>query len=1037
MDGKDELFQKLKPHCIAIAQSATNLKTTHVRQDDVVERLEKLQRIISATDSTVEDALDAKLADYVFFPLAQLLRESQKLSIRSLELCLQCIAVLVDRGWRQSLPPKLAAQMVILCTSLGEKRPKGFAFDESTDELQASSLWCLHHIFNEGAKSVETKKLLTDESSFPQLGQTISVILEGIRNSPSVEPQVAGTTALRSLVDQVLDVDIRASFLPGIVSSLTKIVSPQSRQRRNHKVLAGCLAIFETLLQSTMNDDLLDDRNADGKKRTTNTSVIDHKWQEDAASQLKPAIASVLRLKSHHHEDVRKSIAKLCIMLLRDCHGTLSNRVEIALEALIFIAANDEGSLIYDQVLYLMRYDYSMVQSLQNMMYSSLRNLPVVIQSSDEEVKGAKVNQITTMYRLLLAVDVNMTTLGRSLSAALRDCAVVTVGSSGDHQRATTVTNSTQPLSLALLDGRKSQFSIALSFASHSSHQKDMDHLASIVQLIGTSTFSREFTADLLRDLRLSSGQVQLANFWLLLNSVEAAVQEDNKADELLDFGEYGSETSRSDMLEEIYAFALSTLTEQSGSEQNPRMSALALRGLALRARTVGQDFRYELVDSLYPVLHTLATLDDQLQRESILTLDTFTAACGYTSTRDLIVENVDYLTNAVALKLNAFDVSPQAPQVLLMMVRLAGPSLLPYLEDTVDSIFAALEDYHGYPLLVELLFKVLSAMAEEGVKSPQLALTDGSSQPQAAESLSGKPTTIQGLVALLRHAASEQKLFSTPSKREPHLREPWKNHLNRVDAVDNEESEDAELDEMVGQPDPPPPAPKTYNLLFKITELTQHYLPSASPSLRTSLLSLIKTTVPAISQHENSFLPLINTLWPEIVSRLDDEEPYTVASAIEVVGLLCEYAGDFMRTRVEQVWPRLLEFRQRPISKTNPSVNQSKDGIIVKASGKGELTRSSTSVFLNSATNSHLISEALASALTKIIKYVRVSPSLADDALDMLAPVLENPEVRAAVESCNADALWLTQLKMGLVAAPAVPALDINPDWRFATIVV
>ena len=355
--------------------------------------------------------------------------------------------------------------------------------------------------------------------------------------------------------------------------------------------------------------------------------------------------------------------------------------------------------------------------------------------------------------------------------------------------------------------------------------------------------------------------------------------------------------------LEELYSFSLSALTTPSEEQPDSRLQALALRGLALRAQTAGQDFRYELVDALYPVLHTLATSDDELQRDSITTLNILASACGYASVEDLIIENVDYLTNAVALKLNAFDVSPQAPQVLLMMVRLSGPSLLPYLEDTVDSIFAALEDYHGYPLLVELLFRVLGVMAGEGVKAPQLAIVaPGADVNEVVGSERWVPTSVDSLASLLRQRAEEEADVQKFDREnlEPHPQRPWKLPKETAGSDDDDSvPEDEDIDPQLDETDPPPPAPKTYNLLFKITELTQHFLPSASPSLRTSLLSLIKTTIPAISRHENSFLPLINTLWPEIVSRLDDDEPCVVASAMEIIGGLCEYAGDLMRKRL------------------------------------------------------------------------------------------------------------------------------------------
>ncbi|KAI7342729.1 hypothetical protein KC336_g23153, partial [Hortaea werneckii] len=205
-------------------------------------------------------------------------------------------------------------------------------------------------------------------------------------------------------------------------------------------------------------------------------------------------------------------------------------------------------------------------------------------------------------------------------------------------------------------------------------------------------------------------------------------------------------------------------------------------------------------------------------------------------------------------------------------MVRLAGSSVIPYMEDVVESIFAVLEGWHGYSMLVEVLFRVLLVVAEEGAKAPQLATIENGekSKVEAVISEKWRPTNVAELASSLREKRAEE----SPEKeeREKAPQRPWKGNEEVGGDAEDKHSED-ELDAVgrsTDDADLPPPAPKMYSLLLKITELTQHFLPAASPSLRTSLLSLIRTSVPPISKHENSFLPLINTLWPEIVSRMD-----------------------------------------------------------------------------------------------------------------------------------------------------------------------
>ena len=1051
MDRKNELFQKLKPPCVALGQAALALHGSKGNIKLATDHLTTIRHILSSAQSASTDVLDARLAEYVFFPIAQLLKASQRLSIRCLELSVQCIAILIDQGWRQDMPPKLAAQVAILCSLLGEREPKGLSFSESTDELQASSFWCLYHLFSVVAEHSETQKLLTSESQFPQLGQTISGILDGIDDGGSVEVQISATSALDALVVNVTDREIQASFLPGIVSKLTRVLTPKTKLRRNHTVLIGCLSVLGMLIRSTLGSEPFAqvENGVNGHMARPNQrvgrSIIDTQWQESAATQLKPALANVLRLKSHARDDVKDAIAELCLILLRECSKTLANCARMALEVLVTINATRPENAHGDQLRMLVRTDGATKASLQDLLFDWIQSLTTIMQRSDEQPKISKLEHIATAYGLVVdgGADTNM--LDRTLANTLRDSVIVTLTASSSKEQASSFTSPIQSLDLKTFHAEKGFTEFASPLIKYRSQEDSLASIEKLVKLMNPSQASSSFTADLARHLRQSHGEAQIANFWLSLTATKTASHQQSHLDDFLDV-EGETQPAYQQYLEELYSFSIAVLTDSSDEQPDSRLQALALRGLALRAQTAGQDFRYELVDTLYPVLHTLATPDDALQSDSITTLNIFTSACGYSSVRDLIVGNVDYLTNSVALKLNAFDVSPQAPQVLLMMLRLSGPSLLPYLEDMVESIFAALEDYHGYPLLVELLFKVLSVMAEEGVKAPQLAITDLRADDNDLLGLEKwLPTEIDSLAGLLRQSDAQTEVRSIETEDlEPHPQRPWKSPDQTPEKA-NEDSveEDDDTDQQIDEPDPPPPAPKTYNLLFKITELTQHFLPSASPSLRTSLLALIRTTVPAIARHENSFLPLINTLWPEVVSRLDDDEPYVVASALEIVNLLCEYAGDFMRSRVLQLWPTLQEMYHTVAKDIMLSTSSSHvkalnsrletTAMISNADFRHAVSRMQAEPVTYGDTSPRLLWPALVGLLATLVQNVQIPPHMSEEALEIVEPMLERAEIRSGFEKENADAVWLAEIRSGAVPKPPMPWIPDGVTWQFA----
>jgi hypothetical protein len=1013
-------------------------------------------------------ALDEKLAEYIFFPLSQLLKASRNCSVQCLELVFECLAVLIQYGWKSKVQPELAAQLVILCTLMAEKNTKGVTAVESTTEFQVAAFSCLHQLFAVLTRSSPSSNLLTKETNIPQLGQTISVILDGVQSGSSREIQTTASRALDALVRNVANTNVRTTFLPGIASRVTVVLTPSSEQRRDPQCLIVLLGMLSVLIGDLLHDEtpppapkILSDSefsntNDDAKASST-------KWREQAARQLKAAIINITRLNSHGRSDVREALGRFCLTILESCRKTLSESCPAVLECIIgILSANPDDALLVSLEMLILREDPCLLL-LQNATYGWIRSLSTLYQSADEQAKERKMREIGVAYGLLARSEMDMSWLDKTLMDALRDCIVLTLQPGSTKHIEPLLESQVSSLGITHEDGGEKAIQYDSPLVIYAAQRPLLNAIDQVVRTMSSSTVKTGLSTALVRSLPLSREDAQVSVFWLAINTVEAALEQERQGSELM-FYTHESAPAALNCLEELYSFSLNFLTDDVEQSFDPRMHSLALRTLGMQAKQLGDDFRHELIDALYPVLHAMATPDDHIQQASLVTLNRFASASGCASVKDLIVENVDYLTNAVALKLNAFDVSPQAPQVLLMMIRLAGPSLLPYLEDTIESIFAALHDYHGYPLLVELLFKVLSAMAEEGAQTPLLAIEQGGDLLKpGTESGQQRSISIADVAEVIR-TRNEFWSDTDHGATEAHPRQPWgktgppkddttnndDNSEDQEDAKDEPDDQEIQADDS----DAPPPAPRTYKLLFKITDLTQHFLPSSSPSLRTSLLSLIKTSIPAIARHENSFLPLINTLWPEIVSRLDDPEAHVIAAALDTIVLLCTHAGDFMRTRITRVWPALVEIHAR----TAKLILQNSRFKTVAASGRKESQKTSSSssnaVVLRSEnltlavrrmraapadyvdSSARALWEALVRALTAMVEFTALSPELFDEALAMLEPVLDEDEVvRSALERQNADAVWLARLRMGSEVPKCRVLGSHDSHWRFPEI--
>jgi hypothetical protein len=304
-----------------------------------------------------------------------------------------------------------------------------------------------------------------------------------------------------------------------------------------------------------------------------------------------------------------------------------------------------------------------------------------------------------------------------------------------------------------------------------------------------------------------------------------------------------------------------------------------------------------------------------------------------------------------------------------------------------------------------------------------------------------------------LNEEAQKRREEDETYTNQPVPQKPWKNDTDPLTDSEDPKPNDQQSPSDTQAEDPPPPAPRTFSLLLKISQLTQHYLTTSSPTLRTSLLSLLGTTIPALAQHENSFLPLINTLWPVLLPRLQDPEAYVVSNALEIMALMCTHAGDFMRSRIEGAWDvlkgvqKLTKHRSEHRS-TNHSRGFNRIPTSLPTGMKAIETGLNTiSLTTSSSANqyrpelyvdapSRMIWNSLVKLFCAVAQYVAIRDEHFDDMLRMLDPVLEKEEVKRAMETCNADAVWLRLYKKGDAAQAGnvgkTKMLVGRAHWRF-----
>jgi hypothetical protein len=994
MDLRNEAFQRLKPTCVALSQAAiglmgsqSDLKTLSLRLKDLVEAL-KLP--------IVRSALDEKLADYIFFPLSNVLRHLEKLPVRSREWTFEAILVLLKTAWKNKINTQLGTQLMILLSIVLDPKSTDGKLPETSEELQMVAYRSLGQLLESMGKHAEGREALTATANVPQIGQIVSVIVVGMVKGESEAIQQAAIEALKAFCifwpDQT---SLSMNFFPGTISALVKVLNAKPSEKRTTKTLTDSLEVAGLIICKVLGDDSTKSLPA---KNTSSTPELDKTWLKATSAQVKIALSNILKLRSSERAQLLQALGGFCMRCIDECWESLSDSRSMLVETISTISVRDERIKL--SLKSLIASNDVAKDIVQSMLYQAVVSLPRMAMSADDNVRQKALDQISLLYKLLSEQGSELAVVQAILPAHIRDAVVSSIneGTSKISEEALSIlptqelVNTTRTKSTRFAE-------LMLTKSSQHTIEAISQFLVGMSALPGNLTFAK----DLLAMLPDAKGNERLSISWIVLQMLRNGIQYNQG---LVSFGDEELE----DLLEQFYSFSLQTLSDDGPIDW--RLQAITLEAIAMNAAYHGEEFRIELVDCLYPVVQLMGSSDTALQNHAVICLNIMAKGCIYNDTGEMIIQNADYLVNAIGIRLNTFDLSPQGPHVLIMMITLAGPSLLPYLDDLIESIFTALESFHGYQKLTELLFAALKAVVDQGITLPHLALEHGANP--LGDKLKVKPTSTEQLAEVFQ-IRSETAKAQSKLKISAHNDTP-----GHVDDIHTEGVEAV-------------PAPQTFGLLLKIAELAQYHLTSPSLQLRIMILSLLKSAIPAVSLHEDSFLPLINKLWPVLLPRLRDPETQVVAGTLDVITQLVRYSGSFMSSRMLDAWPEIRALYTRLLP-TVPRVQLRIEGMSIKdrpAASSGliqSLYYQPNSIIPRQATrmqhesptrqlvgSTTTIMSSLMGFLGTIADSMTLRDQTFDEILEMLAPVLEKrSEIRQILQERNPDAVWLALYRHG-----------------------
>lgn len=1023
---------------------------------------EDLAKLLDGQVIKNASVLDDKLADYVFFPLSNILRNQHEFPVRLTELTIQCLRILIQYGWKTKIPKDLSQQLLILLTFIVGGVPGKERKDPIPEETKLEALKALTSLIAATGSSISGAKSLVEANSLPALGHTITVILDTATGGETVDIQLEALQALEAMFTGIKEPAALATFLPGTVSSLSRLLTPPSAWKTSRKVLAKGVAILRLVLVGVLGDirtmaimkkpvEPSSETQAEGK-------VLTAPWLKATADQVKLALASVLKLRSHDAEEVQAALRRLCIGLLDECHQSLAACAPILVESAMILFRDGGKTSLLDSSLNTSLTDLTaiypeLIDTVKTTVYNWVTSLPRIMESSDEEVKQQAIRNLLKGQSLMSTLRIDSSTLSNSLAVSLRDSVTALVTASNPTSHLAELPANVVELSTGNLVRMEAVQQFQPTLMDQPTQKSTRAELMSLLSGSGSFLHHTKLARDMLDYVRECTGNSQVASYWLTFELVKAGLAQASDLDDFLDFGPTGElENEHDQILQELYSFSVTVLDSADEAEDADwRLQALALEVTTFAASRMKDDFRPELIDVLYPIATYLGSGVPQLREHAIIALNSIAASCGYSNVADLVIENVDYMLNSISLRLNTFDISPASTQVLRMMIKLTGPKLIPFLDDVVASIFAALDNYHGHPLFVENLFTVLAEIVNQGVKSDLLLLEDGSRQRVNHRKRLPEIASIQDIDQILDRRSERKRKRQEDDdteRMEAHPKTPWKTDMTTEDHDGGGEESDDEPSQDVEKK--PPPKTPTYNLLTRITSLTQHYLTSPTPTLRKSLLDLLAIVCPALSPDEEAFLPIVNAIWPVLLSRLYDPESFVVVSACKTLSALFASAGDFLSTRIKTEWWDALG-KWCAKAKANASRTPRAPGRTQQQkSGKGAAGAASSLIipirardgFPNhepsQALDMNMVSqsgglgefaqaariwEAVQDLLVALVSFVRIDDDIFEQILGLLADGLADmPEAREALAAVNADAVWLTMFERGRVDVRAHP---------------
>ncbi|XP_004272880.1 TELO2-interacting protein 1 homolog isoform X1 [Orcinus orca] len=966
-DTPEEAFGVLRPICVQLTKTQT------------VENVECLQ----AQLQVVSDSALQELQQYILFPLRFTLKTPGPKREHLIQSVVECITLVLSSTCvkEQELLQELFSELSACLYSPNSQKPAAVSEELKLAVIQGLSA-LMHSAYGDIILTIYEPSIL------PRLGFAVSLLLGLAEQEKSKQIKMAALKCLQVLLFQCecqdhprsLDEleqkqlgDLFASFLPGLSTTLTRIITGDFKQ--GHSIVVSSLKVFYKTVSFIMADEQLRRVSEVREKPAVEHRVAEllvHReanWVKNTGDRLTVLIKKITECVSvHPHWKVRLEVIDFVEALLLKCSQSLVESAGPLLKALVSLV-NDESPDVQAQCNKILRRfadekvvvgSRAFADILSENLHSLATSLPRLMNSQDDQGRLSTLSLLLGYLKLLgpkvnfvLNSVAHLQRLSKALIQVLElDVADVKIVEerhwNSEHLSTSPETSASRPW--AQMQRRYFRFF---------NDERVFLLLRQVCQLLGfygnlyllvdpfmelyhESVVYRKQAAMILNELVVGAAGLGVENVHEKhiktnpeeLREIVTSILEEYTSQEnwylvtCLEAEEVGEELTM--MQSGIQALTSGAHTCQATSSptfskpspticsmnSNIWQICIQLEGIGHFAHALGKDFRLLLMSALYPVLEKAGDQTLLISQAAISTMMDICQACGYDSLQQLINQNSDYLVNGISLNLRHLSLHPHTPKVLEVMLQNSDASLLPLVADVVQDVLATLDQFYDKRTtsFVSVLHALLTALAQWFPDADHLGQLQEQSVGEEGSHLSQRPASLEkGLENTTTAEDIEQFVLNYLKEKDV-----ADGNVSGFDNEEEEQSDPPEVDENDTDPSVQPPLPVQIQIATDVMERCIHLMSDKNLKIRLKVLDVLDLCVVVLQSHKNQLLPLAHRAWPSLVHRLTNDDPLAVLRAFKVLRTLGGKCGDFLRNRFcKDVLPKLAGslVSQAPIS--------------------------------------------------------------------------------------------------------------------------